>query len=265
MLLVIDAGNTNVVFAVHDGHAWVGQWRLSTSDVRTADEYAVSLLSLFDRVGLDARAISRAIIGIVVPAALYELRRFCRQWLKVEPLIANAHLDWGEDVLVDNPDELGADRRLNGLAAQKLYGGPLVVVDFGTATTFDVVNEKGQFCGGAIAPGVNLSIDALHRAAARLPRMSVGRPSEAIGRNTNVAMRSGLFWGYVGLVEGLVKRISAEMASRPKIIATGGLAPLFSEGTELFDVLAPDLTLDGLRFLADRNPAPLLSHSPERP
>lgn len=263
MLLVIDAGNTNVVFAVHDGSSWVGQWRMSTSDSRTADEYAVWLLGLFDRIGLNAGSITRAIIGTVVPAALYDLRRFCRQWLDVEPLVANAGLDWGIEALVDNPAELGADRRLNGLAAQHFYGGPLIVVDFGTATTFDVVNEYGQYCGGAIAPGVNLSIDALHRAAARLPRMSIGRPLNAIGRSTSVAMRSGLFWGYVGLVEGIVGRISEEMGGRPKIIATGGLAPLFSEGTNLFDVMAPDLTLDGLRLLADRNAMAQHTHSPE--
>jgi len=139
----------------------------------------------------------------------------------------------------------------------------MAVVDFGTATTFDVVNEYGQYCGGAIAPGVNLSIDALHRAAARLPRMSIGRPLNAIGRSTSVAMRSGLFWGYVGLVEGIVGRISEEMGGRPKIVATGGLAPLFSEGTNLFDVMAPDLTLDGLRLLADRNALLPISNSPE--
>ncbi|MFT8807076.1 type III pantothenate kinase [Gluconobacter sp.] len=264
MLLVIDAGNTNIVFAVHDGESWLGQWRISTNEARTADEYAAWLLTLFDRLGLDTEGVTRAIIGTVVPVALYELRRFCREWLDVVPLVANARLDWGIDVLVDNPDELGADRRLNGLAGRELYGTPLIVVDFGTATTFDVVNSAGQFCGGAIAPGVNLSIDALHRAAARLPRMSIGRPITAIGRNTSVAMRSGLFWGYVGLVEGLIRRISDEMDAKPTVIATGGLAPLFSEGTPLFDVLAPDLTLDGLRLLADRNTGPPLSYSPER-
>ncbi|QDH16203.1 type III pantothenate kinase [Swingsia samuiensis] len=261
MLLVIDVGNTNVVFAVHDGDVWAGQWRISTNDARTSDEYALWILGLLERVGLNAEKIDRAIIGTVVPAALYDLRRLCRQWFQVEPLIANVGLDWGMDVLVDNPEELGADRRLNGLAAQHFYGGPLIVVDFGTATTFDVVNEQGQYCGGAIAPGVNLSIDALHRAAARLPRMSIGRPITAIGKNTSVAMRSGLFWGYVGLVEGVVNRISSEMKVSPKIIATGGLAPLFSEGTELFDIIAPDLTLDGLRLLADRNEASYLLHS----
>ncbi|MDF7674933.1 type III pantothenate kinase [Acetobacteraceae bacterium ESL0709] len=257
MLLVIDAGNTNVVFALHDGQSWLGRWRIATEDRRTSDEYAVWFLSLMERRGLDAAKIDRAIISTVVPAILHDLRHFCRDWLHREPLIANTQLEWGLDVFIDNPEELGADRRLNGLAAHHLYGGPLIVVDFGTATTFDVVDAAGNYCGGAIAPGVNLSMDALHRAAARLPRISIGRPVVAIGRNTHSAMRSGLYWGYVGLVENLITHIRNEMINpekRPvKIIATGGLAPLFSEGTECFDVLAPDLTLEGLRILADRN------------
>ncbi|MXV35427.1 MULTISPECIES: type III pantothenate kinase [unclassified Saccharibacter] len=264
MLLVIDAGNTNVVFAVHDGTAWCGRWRISTDDRRTSDEYASWLLGLMERVGLDPAAINRAIIGTVVPAVLYDLRRFCRSWLGVEPLVANNDLDWDMEVLVDQPDELGADRRLNGLAAHRLYAGSLVVVDFGTATTFDVIDQQGRYCGGAIAPGVNLSMDALHQAAARLPRVSVGRPAEAIGRSTSVAMRSGLFWGYVGLVEGIVRQIRAEMNEAPKVVATGGLAPLFSEGTAFFDEVAPDLTLDGLRFLAQQNEQRFTTTSSER-
>lgn len=261
MLLVIEAGNTNIVFAVHDGRSWVGQWRIATDGSRTSDEYAVWLLGLFDRAGIDPKAVDRAIIGTVVPAALYDLRRLCRVWLNVEPLVAQPGLDWGIEAAVDNPEEVGADRRLNALAAKHFYGGPLIIVDFGTATNFDVVNAEGQFCGGAIAPGANLSMDALHRAAARLPRMSIGRPSVAIGRNTMAAMRSGIFWGYVGLVEGIVARIAAELGGKPKVIATGGLAPLFAEGTDLFDVMAPDLTLDGLRLLANRNASGPVLHA----
>lgn len=262
MLLAIDAGNTNVVFALHDGRTWRGRWRISTDDRRTSDEYAAWLLGLMERAGLPPSLVRQAIIGTVVPAALYELRRFCRRWLNVEPLVANTALDWGAEVLVDNPDELGADRRLNGLAAHELYGGPLVIVDFGTATTFDVIDDAGRYLGGAIAPGVNLSMDALHQAAARLPRVGVGRPAEAIGRNTMAAMRSGLYWGYLGMVEGLVRRLEEELsralagrqeARACRVVATGGLAPLFAEGTTLFDEIAPDLTLDGLRLLAERN------------
>jgi len=253
VLLVVDAGNTNVVFAVHDGESWRGQWRISTHAQRTADEYAVWLLALIERCGIDPREIDRAIIGTVVPAALYHLRRLCRQWFEIEPLIANLSLDWGFPVDVTQPEEVGADRRLNGLAAQIVFGGPLVVVDFGTATTFDVVDHRGAFIGGVIAPGINLSIEALHQAAARLPRISVGRTSSVIGRSTTTAMRSGVFWGYVGLIEGIVSRITRELDMPTKVIATGGLAPLFSEGTTLFDHIAPELTLDGLRLLSDRN------------
>lgn len=254
MLLVIDAGNTNIVFAVHDGEKWRATWRIATEVKRTSDEYAVWLLALMERVGLDPAAIKTAIVGTVVPAALYDLRKFCRDWIGVEPLVANPSLEWGYPVRVDTPvTEIGADRRLNALAAHEMFGGPLIVVDFGTATTFDVVEADGAYCGGAIAPGVNLSMQALHAAAARLPRISVGRPFAAIGRSTPEAMRSGLFWGYVGLIEGMVSRIVREMPEPVKVIATGGLAPLFSEGTELFDHVVPELTLEGLRLLADRN------------
>lgn len=262
MLLVVDAGNTNIVFAVHDGAIWRGSWRISTNDQRTSDEYAVWVLGLMERAGLTGNDIQRAIVGTVVPAALYHLRRFCRDWLHIEPLIANRELTWGYPLLVDAPEEVGVDRRLNGLAAHTMFGGPLIVVDFGTATTFDVVDVNGAYCGGAIAPGVNLSLEALHQAAARLPRISVGRPSAAIGRSTTVAMRSGLYWGYVGMVEGIVSRITLEMPGQPKVIATGGLAPLFSEGTDLFDHVVPELTLEGLRLLAARNPSPKPTSAP---
>lgn len=253
MLLAIDAGNTNIVFALHDGKAWRGTWRISTDNHRTSDEYRVWLATLLHEEGLSVNQIKRAIIGTVVPAALYHLRSLCRTWLKIEPLIANSRSYWGFGCAVDNPDEVGVDRRLNGLAAHNKFGGPLVVVDFGTATTFDVVDVEGTFCGGAIAPGVNLSLEALHQAAARLPRISVGRPTAAIGRNTIVSMRSGLFWGYVGMVERIVHQISAEMGVSLKVIATGGLASLFEEGTKLFYRVEPKLTLEGLRLLADRN------------
>ena len=257
MLLVIDAGNTNVVFAVHD-KSWRGVWRLSTEAHRTSDEYAVWLLSLFQHCGLKPAEVSAAVIGTVVPAALYHLRRLCRDWFSVEPLIARARLDWGFDIKVDNPEEVGADRLLNSLAAHRRFGGPLVIVDFGTATTFDLVDKDGAYLGGVIAPGINLSLGALHQAAARLPRIGIGRPQAVIGRGTVSAMQSGVYWGYVGLVEGLVARIQAEYGGTLKVIATGGLAPLFSEGTTVIEAIEPDLTLDGLRLLAERNPAPTL-------
>lgn len=258
MLLVFDAGNTNVVAAVHDGTTWRGTWRIATDPQRTSDEYAVWLLSLLTLGGLRREEVNGAVIGTVVPAALYHLRRLCRDWFEVEPLVVRSNLDWGFEIRVDNPDEVGADRLLNGLAAHARYRGPLVVIDFGTATTFDVVDQDGAYLGGVIAPGINLSIEALHQAAARLPRIGMGRPQVVIGTNTVAAMQSGVFWGYIGMVEGLVARIRAEFDAPLKVIATGGLAPLLAEGTMVIEHIDPDITLEGLRLLAQRNPAPTL-------
>ena len=258
MKLVIDAGNTNIVFAVHDGSRWRGTWRIATDAQRTSDEYGVWLTVLLDRAGIAAGGINGAVIGTVVPAALYHLRRLCRDWFSLEPLIARAELDWGFAIEMDNPAEIGADRLLNALAAHHGYGGPLIVIDFGTATTFDVVNGNGAYVGGVIAPGINLSVEALHQAAARLPRIGIGRPQLVIGKSTIPAMRSGIYWGYVGLVEGLIARIEADFGAPMKTIATGGLAPLIAEGTSRIEHTDPDLTLEGLRLLALRNPAPVL-------
>jgi type III pantothenate kinase len=257
MLLAVDAGNTNVVFAVHDGTEWRGRWRIATRADRTSDEYAVWLLALMQHAGLRPAEITRCVIGTVVPAALYNLRRLCREWFHAEPLIARSGLSWGFDIKVDRPQEVGADRLLNALAAHHHYRGPLIVVDFGTATTFDVVDAAGNYLGGIIAPGINLSIEALHRAAARLPRIGIGRPQAVIGRDTVSAMQSGIFWGYVGLIEGIVGRIRSELENASfKVIATGGLAPLLAEGTTLIERVDPDITLEGLRLLAMRNPTP---------
>jgi type III pantothenate kinase len=264
MLLAIDAGNTNVVFAVHDGEGWLGRWRIATRPDRTADEYAVWLLTLLKHHRIDLTAIDRCAIGTVVPAALYNLRRLSREYFSAEPLIARSTVDWGFDIRVDQPAEVGADRLLNALGAHHHYGGPLVVIDFGTATTFDVVGADGAYLGGVIAPGINLSIEALHRAAARLPRIGIGRPQAVIGRNTVAAMQSGIYWGYVGLIEGIVARIRAEQGAPLKVIATGGLAPLFAEGTTQIERTDPDITLEGLRLLVERNPAPIFTRSEVR-
>lgn len=264
MLLVIDAGNTNVVFAVHDGAGWRGTWRIRTDAQRTSDEYAVWLNSLLTLCGISREQINAAVIGTVVPAALYHLRRLCRDWFDVEPLIARADLDWGFEIKVDNPNEVGADRLLNALSGGRRFGGPLIVVDFGTATTFDVVDATGAYIGGVICPGINLSIEALHQAAARLPRIGIGRPQSVIGRSTVPAMQSGVYWGYVGLIEGLLTRIMAEFGGKMKVVATGGLSPLFAEGTLMIQHIEPDLTLDGLRMLAERNPAPTLPREKAR-
>ena len=265
MLLAIDAGNTNVVFAVHDGKEWRGRWRVATRADRTSDEYAVWLLALMQHCGLRPAEVDRCVIGTVVPAALYGLRRLCRDWFACEPLIARSNLDWGFEIKVDRPGEVGADRLLNSLAAHYHYQGPLIVIDLGTATTFDVVDKDGSYLGGIIAPGINLSIEALHQAAARLPRIGIGRPQAVIGRDTVSAMQSGVFWGYVGLIEGIVGRIRGEYEGDLKVIATGGLAPLFSEGTTVIERIDPDITLEGLRLLAGRNPAPTLPKNPREP
>ena len=264
MQLVIDAGNTNVVVAVHDGAGWRGIWRIATEPQRTSDEYAVWLLTLLQHVGLKRADITGAVIGTVVPAALYHLRRLVRDWFNVEPLIARASINWGFDIKVDNPEEVGADRLLNALAGHRKYAGPLMVIDFGTATTFDVVDVNGAYLGGVIAPGINLSIEALHKAAARLPRIGIGHPQVVIGTNTIAAMQSGIYWGYVAMIEGMVVRIQAEYSGRLKVIATGGLAPLLAEGTTVIGHIDPDLTLDGLRMLAEQNPVPTLSRDRAR-
>ncbi|MDI3308747.1 MAG: type III pantothenate kinase [Acetobacteraceae bacterium] len=264
MLLAVDAGNTNVVFAVHDGTEWRGRWRIATRADRTSDEYAVWLLALLQFTGLKPTDIDRCAIGTVVPAALYNLRRLCREWFDCEPLVARSTVNWGFEIRVDRPQEVGADRLLNALASHYHYKGPLVVVDFGTATTFDVVDAEGAYLGGVIAPGVNLSIEALHQAAARLPRIGIGRPQAVIGRDTVAAMQSGIYWGYVGMIEGIIGRIRAEHDGALKVVATGGLAPLFAEGTTVIEKIDPDITLEGLRLLAERNPVPTLHKTGQR-
>jgi type III pantothenate kinase len=258
MLLVIDCGNTNVVLAVRDGTSWRGTWRIRTEAQRTSDEYGVWLMSLIEHAGLKREDISAAVIGTVVPAALYHLRRMCRDWFGIEPLVARSTLDWGFDIRVANPAEVGADRLLNTLAAHQRFTGPLIIVDFGTATTFDVVDKDGAYLGGVICPGINLSLEALHQAAAQLPRIGIARPQAVIGRQTVPAMQSGVYWGYVAMVEGLVARIKAEYGGPMKVVATGGLASLLAEGTMVIEQIDPDLTLDGLRMLAERNPVPTL-------
>lgn len=253
MLLVIDAGNTNIVFAIHDGEKWIGSWRIATVTNHTSDEYAATLLTLFHAHNIKIDRIDRIIIGTVVPPILHQLRLLCRDWFKVEPLLVSADLDWGFEILTDNPQEVGVDRLLNGLAAHTLYGGPLIVVDLGTATTFDVIDEHGNYCGGVISPGLTLSLESLHKAAARLPRIGITKPVSVIGKETVNAMRSGIYWGYIGLIEGVIKRIQSESNGSCQVIGTGGLSSLLAEGTDVFNQINLALTLEGLRLLANRN------------
>ena len=238
MLFVIDAGNTNIVFAVHDGQGIRAEWRAVTETTRTADEYAVLLAPLFGMQGLSFSDIDNAIIASVVPAALFDLRLFCRRYVHCEPLVVGEpNVELGIGIRVDRPEIVGADRLVNTIAAHDRYRGPLIVVDFGTATTFDVVSAEGDYEVGAIAPGVNISAEALHQAAAMLPRIAVHRPQSVIGRDTVPAMQSGLFWGYVGLIEGLVARIKQEYGQPMTVIGTGGLAAPFHKQTQAIDYL----------------------------
>jgi type III pantothenate kinase len=254
MLLAIDSGNTNIVFAVYDNMCERGEWRISSDHKRTADEYGVWLAQLMALGGLRADAIKAAIIATVVPETLFSLRALCRKYFKCEPLvIGEADVDLGIRALVDVPQEVGADRLVNAVGAFTRFGGPLIVIDFGTATTFDVIDADGNYCGGVIAPGINLSLTALHMAAAQLPRVAVQRPKSVIGKRTVPAMLSGIYWGYVGLIEGLVARIKDEFGAPMTVIATGGLAPLFADGTKAIDRLDPELTLWGLAEIHRRN------------
>lgn len=254
MLLAIDSGNTNIVFAVYDGDKVRGEWRSSTDTDRTADEFGVWLMQLMTIEGLGQRDINAAIIASVVPAMVFSLKTLCRRYFRCEPLVVGDEgVNLGLDVRLDRPEEVGADRLVNAVAAHERYPGPLIVIDFGTATTFDVIDREGNYCGGAIAPGINLSLEALHMAAAKLPRVAIGRPRTVIGKATVPAMQSGVFWGYVGLIEGLVSRIKAETGEAMTVVATGGLAPLFAEATDAIQHLDSDLTLRGLLEIHRRN------------
>lgn len=256
MLLAIDCGNTNVVFAVYDGERVLGQWRAATKTDRTSDEYGIWLTQLIERDGIKVAAINTAIVASVVPGKNFDLKRLCQKYFNCEPkFIGDKDVDLGAAVRVDNPKEVGADRVINAIAAHTTYGGPLIVIDFGTATTFDVVDATGAYCGGCIAPGINLSMEALHMATAQLPRLQVTNPGQApvVGTTTVSAMMSGVFWGYIGLIEGLVTRIKAERGENLKVIATGGLAPLFAEATPVIEHIDADLTMRGLVAVHQRN------------
>ena len=256
MLLAINANNTNTVFAVWDGAMLKGAWRIATDPHRTSDEYVVWLDHLLALEKLSRARLDRAIIASVVPEANFSLRLLCRHYCRTEPLVVGEpNVDLGTKALVDRAEEVGADRLVNTVAAHDRYGGPLIVVDFGTATTFDVVDGDGNYRGGVIAPGVNLSLQALHQAAAKLPMVPIRRSEKVIGTSTVACMQSGIYWGYVALIEGLVARIRKEFGKGPmKTVATGGLAPLFDGATPVIERADPHLTLWGLRLIAERNP-----------
>lgn len=247
MLLAIDSGNTNTLFAIHDGKTWVGEWRIATDSTRTADEFAVWFHQLLSMAGLDFKQITDCVISTVVPQGLFNMRNLSRRHLKVEPLIiGDPSVDVGIGVRIDHPEQVGADRLVNALGAVMKYDGPLIIIDSGTATTFDIVSEDRHFEGGVIAPGINLSMRALHEAAARLPRIEIKKPDSVIGKDTVSAMQSGVFWGYIGLIDGLVRQIKIEDGRDFTVIGTGGVASLFEGASETIDHYDSQLTIDGL-------------------
>ena len=255
MLLAADVGNTNVVFALFDGREIKARWRIATDARRTGDEYAVWLLQLLGLEGYKREDISQIIIGSVVPRSIHNLTVLAQKYFRVEPVIAGqGDAQWGFELDIEQPSSLGADRALNALAAHEKYDGDLIVIDFGTATTFDMVDFNGAYKGGIISPGINLSLDALVGNTAKLPRIAIEKPASksVIGRNTEEQMLIGVFWGYVSLIEGLIDRMKREIGRPAKVVATGGLAILFDEHTNLFNAVDSDLTLDGLAILAER-------------
>lgn len=256
MLLAIDVGNTNMVFALFAEGAIRARWRIATDARRTADEYAVWLMQLFALEGIDRGEIERLIVSSVVPRARHNLEVLARKYFSTNAIFAGEPpADWGFEIDVEEPGSLGADRAVNALAAHARFPGDSIIVDFGTATTFDVVDFNGAYKGGIIAPGINLSLDALVNAAAKLPRIAIEAPTSlrsVIGRNTEDQMHIGVFWGYVAMIEGLIARLRAEIGRPAKVIATGGLATLFDTHTDIFDAVDVDLTLNGLAMIAAR-------------
>jgi pantothenate kinase, type III len=254
MLLAIEQGNTNTLFAVHDGADWIAQWRTATESTRTADEYAVWLAQLLSMRGLALKALTACIISSVVPQSIFNLRNLSRRYLNAEPLvIGDPSVDLGIQARILKPTEAGADRLVNAVGAHLKYPGDLIVIDSGTATTFDVVAADGAFEGGVIAPGINLSLQALHEAAAMLPRIAIQKPDRVIGKDTVSNMQSGVFWGYVALIEGLTARIKSEWGKPMTVIGTGGVASLFEGATPAIDVFDSDLTIRGLLEIHRRN------------
>lgn len=254
MLLAIDCGNTNTLFAVHDGDDWRAQWRTSTDSTRTADEFAVWLSQLLQLQNLTLKDITGCVISSVVPQSIFNLRNLSRRYFNAEPIVVgDPELDLGVTVNLSRPQDAGADRLVNALGCRVKYDGALLIVDSGTATTFDVVSAEGAFEGGVIAPGINLSMQALHKAAARLPRIAIEKPQRVLGKDTVGAMQSGVFWGYIDLIDGLVERLKAEYGHPMTVIATGGVTSLFDGAARTIDHYDPDVTIRGLLEVWRRN------------
>ncbi len=253
LLLAIDVGNTNIVVGIFRGEQLVADWRISTDGHTMPDEYAVLLSSLLAYQGLTMPDVDDAIIASVVPKVTANLREMLEKYMKIDALVVGPSIETGVRIGIDNPKEVGADRVVNALAAYRLYGGPDIVIDLGTATTFDAVSDRGEYLGGAIAPGILTSVEALSRYTARLPRVDMVRPPHAIGKDTLTAMQSGIILGHAAMVEGMVQRITAEMEGKPRVIATGGLCGVMAAEVSLIQVADKNLTLKGLRMMYDLN------------
>lgn len=253
MLLVIDVGNSNTVLGIYQGNELKKDWRVGTDKNRTVDEYAMLINNLFNLSGLSFSDLDDVIVSCVVPPMLNTLERLSRQYFQLEAYVVGPGIKTGMPIQYDNPKEVGADRIVNAVAAYEKYKGGLIVVDFGTATTFDVISAGGAYQGGAIAPGVGISADALFARASKLPRVEFAKPPQIVAKNTVNSMQAGIFFGYVGLVEGIVGRMQKELDGRAKVIATGGLAAPIAAATSSIDQVEPFLTLEGLRILYQRN------------
>jgi type III pantothenate kinase len=253
MLLAVDVGNTNVVLGIYHGAELRVSWRISTNRQQTGDEYGVILKNLFSQVGVCASDLSGIIISSVVPPLMFSLEEMALRYFNLQPLVVGPGIKTGINILLENPREVGADRIVNAVAGFELYGGPLIIVDFGTATTFDAISARGDYLGGAIAPGVNISTEALFQRAAKLPRVELVRPPRVIGRDTITSMQSGIVFGFAGQVDGIVTRMSREFPVKPKVIATGGLAQLIASESNTLELINPLLTLEGLRLIYERN------------